>query len=150
MMSQNGASGGDDDDVNALMYSADVLFEKEMSGSGTLDLEVAYYNFEEAGQGSSFVGLASYLFPGKQGFGTIQPMIRLQQRMLPDIIDLTGTVANIGVDSQTTIDGALNYIINGHNARLTLNYQHQGSVEASGIELAPANDIITFGGQLQL
>jgi hypothetical protein len=55
-----------------------------------------------------------------------------------------------GLDSFATIDGGLHYIVDGHNARLALTYQHVGAVESDGVTLADSNDVITLGGQLQL
>lgn len=116
-------------ELDGAAFEADVLFEKELSGSGTFTTELAYYNFADVDDGQSFWGLLSYLTPEPVGFGQIQPMVRLQYRD-PEV-----------GDGFVVIDGAIQYIIDGHNARLALNFQHDDGA---------SNDIITFGTQLQL
>lgn len=113
--------------------SADLLFEKELSGSGTFTAEASYYNFKGTDQGSSVWGLLAYLLPGKQGPGTLQGVARLQT-MMPE-----------AGEKRLTLDAAVNYILIGHNARFTLNYQHMMAHDEM-----PSDQVITFGGQLQL
>ncbi|MFL5457702.1 MAG: hypothetical protein ACJ78X_14980 [Myxococcales bacterium] len=115
-----------------LGFNFDVLFERPLLGSDALTLEGSYYDFEEGDQGQSFFVLASYLVGQKLGFGKIQPMIRYQQFMP------TG-----GGDSTRAIDGGLNYIIDGHNARLALTVQHRD------LPAAASTTGIQFGVQIQ-
>lgn len=119
--------------IDGAAFNADVLFEKVLGKAGTLSLEGAYYNFQDTNQGQSFSTLFSYLLPGKQGVGTIQPSARLQY-MFPD-----------AGDAFATFDGAINYIVNGHSARFTLNYQFR-----SEHDTIPDSHLLTLGGQLQL
>src|SRR5438105_14120734 len=104
------ATGKDD----LLGFNFDVLFERPLLGSDALTLEGAYYDFEQGNQGQSFFVLASYLFATKLGIGKIQPMARFQQFMP------TG-----GGDPTRVLDGGLNYILDGHNARLAFAVQHR-------------------------
>lgn len=121
--------------IDGAAFEADVLFEKPISNgtAGTFTAEAAYYNFNDVDQGQSFVGNLSYLLPGKQGPGTLQPQARLQL-MIPQ----TG-------DTYPTIDGAINYVVDGHNCRFTLNYQHVATHD--GVD---ADNLITLGGQIQM
>ena len=115
-----------------LGFNFDVLFERPLLGSDALTLEGSYYDFEEGDQGQSFFVLASYLVGQKLGFGKIQPMVRYQQFMP------TG-----GGDSTRAIDGGLNYIIDGHSARLALTVQHRE------VPAAASTTGIQFGVQIQ-
>jgi hypothetical protein len=75
------------------------------------------------------------MLPGKQGPGSLQPMVRYQQ-LKQDEIDA----------KRSTIDAGLNYIIDGHNARATLNYQYIKN------ELGPLEsdvETVLLGGQVQ-
>ncbi len=121
--------------IDGAAIEAEVLFEKPISdgAAGTVTAEAAYYNFNDVDQGQSIVGNLSYLLPGKQGPGTFQPQARLQY-MIPQ-----------AGDNIATIDGAINYIVDGHNCRFTLNYQHIAKHDD-----VDANNLITLGGQIQM
>jgi hypothetical protein len=97
-------------------FNLDLLFEKKVVASDVLTLEGAYYNFDQgnalANQGWSAFGLASWLFGDKLGPGRLQPMVRYQH-----------AVAAVGGDPTRTIDGGLNYVLDGHNARAGLAVQ---------------------------
>jgi hypothetical protein len=120
--------------IDGAAAEADVLFEKELDGSGVITAEAAYYNFKDTGQGESFNGLVSYLLPGKQGVGAIQPSVRVQA-MFPE-----GALEDF-----VAVNGAVAYVIDGHNLRFVLDYQH-----TTAHDLVPANDLITLGGQVQM
>lgn len=115
----------------------DLLFEKRLpfgafGGTDTLSLEGAYYNFNKGSQGRSFFALASYLFGPKVGFGQFQPMARYSQ-LMP-----TG-----GGDSTKIVDGGVNYIIDGHKARLALVVQNLNG------PAFPTQTSFQFGVQIQ-
>jgi hypothetical protein len=97
-----------------LGFNFDALFERPLLGGDALSLEGAYYDFEQGNQGQSFFVLASYLVGEKLGIGKIQPMVRFQE-LMP-----TG-----GGASTRVLDGGLNYILDGHNARLAFAVQHR-------------------------
>ena len=63
---------------------------------------------------------------------------------------LLGSTDGIGADRVgVTFDAGLNYIIDGHNARLSLVYQRVG-VNIDGASNPDPLQSITFAGQLQL
>jgi hypothetical protein len=103
-------------DNKLVAFNFDLLFEHHV-GPDVLDLEGAYYNFDQgtgAGKlGSSFFVLASWLFSAKAGPGRLQPMARFQ------LYSPTGSGS-----SAKTFDAGLNYILDGHNARLALVVQN--------------------------
>ncbi len=135
--------GGDPDADAQTLFSLDALYENDI-GPGTITLEPAFYAFGGADQGNSFSILASFLFAGKVGIGQVQPMFRLQQASWGE----DENFMNLGPDgSSTTIDAALNYIIDGHWARLTANLQH-ASVTIGAAD-AVTNTIFTLGAQVQ-
>ncbi len=115
-------------------WNVDGLMERKLGKGAAVTLECAYYQYRTGGKidvGPSFGGAGatdnvgglragnaglvsvSYLFGQRVGVGQFQPTLRYQQF---DPI-LTG-----GHDRQ--YDGALNYIIKGHNARISLDYAH--------------------------
>ena len=98
-------------------FNLDLLFEKKLIASDVLSLEGAYYNFDLGNalgsQGWSAFGLASWLFGKQVGPGRLQPMVRYQHA------EATG-----GGGSTNTVDGGLNYILDGHNARAALAVQN--------------------------
>ena len=120
------------DDYKA--WNIDVLMEKKLGG-GALTLEGAYYNYDlgsaldcgsgEPGapacpaagpndnvggqvEGDAYYVTAAYLFPGKVGWGQLQPYVRYQ-KFSRDVSNTEKTQTDIG----------LNYVIKGHNARIT-------------------------------
>jgi hypothetical protein len=108
-----------------LGFNLDLLFEKKLAAD-VLTLEGAYYNFNggnDAGsQGSSFFALASWLFGTKVGPGRVQPMARVQH-----------FVPFGGGSAINTIDGGLNYIMDGHNARVGLVVQNTAPTTGSSM-----------------
>ncbi|MCB5187128.1 OprO/OprP family phosphate-selective porin [Methylobacillus caricis] len=142
---------GASDDYKA--YNIDAVFEKKFS-AGVLNLEgAAYkYNFSDsavaadaaavvAGGGSfagavpgkAYLGVASWMFGDTVGWGKFQPYARYQK------FDVDG---NIGAD-QKEYDIGLNYIIDGHNARISTVYTKTKTQGISDI------DRFTVGLQLQ-
>lgn len=103
-------------DKKLLGLNLDLLFEHKVAAD-VLSLEGAYYNFNQGNdagkQGWSFFGLASWLFGAKLGPGRVQPMVRYQH-----------AVPAAGGDAVKTIDGGLNYILDGHNARVAMVVQN--------------------------
>jgi len=161
-MVQEDAVGTTDDPKNFFGFNLDVLFEKKLekevigdiSGltDGVVTLEGAYYVYDDDDldeedpaltpfgnpnrQGQSFLVLAAFLFPGQFGAGLLQgqfqPYFRFQEY---------DRSSNIGL--KTGVEGGVNYVINGHNARLSLFYQNLDAYSAGGI------DSVALGGQFQ-
>lgn len=141
------APDGAPDAAANTLWSLDALFEDNI-GDGTLDVEGAFYGFGGADAGTSFFLLASYLFGGQVGIGQLQPMLRFQRAMWSDGDAFQGIPAPLDEDaSMTTIDGALHYVINGHNARLAATIRHRT------VSVGDAPDVddttLILGGQVQ-
>ena len=130
-MTQNNAAGFVAGTGDFVEWNIDLLAEKNLGEMGVVTFEGAYYDYDGDGVGAATVGgtegsgyfiLASYLCPTQVGTGSfqgqIQPLVRYQS------FDTDGVLADRGV-----WDIALNYILNGHNARITANYSldDQGS-----------------------
>lgn len=117
-----------------LGWNLDALFEKKYQGFGTVTLEGAYYRYDTGNvtdvdtafggagpmanvggltQGNAFLLGGDYMLPGKLGVGSVQPAIRYQE-FDPD----TGSVVT------RQYDMGVNYVIDGHNARLSADFAH--------------------------
>ena len=114
-------------------FSADLLFEKNLGGAGTVDLEGAFYSFNGDNEAFdwSYYALASYLLPMEVGIGKLQPLVRFQQ-------------ANpaAGGDKANIITAQVGYAIKEYAARLALGYER--------LDTGPAKtDTFFLGIQLQ-
>jgi len=134
-------------------FNIDGLFEKKLFNGGAFTLEGAYYhydtggivdvapNFDGAGstanvggiqQGSAYLASAAFLFPDKLWVGKFQPVIRFQ--------DFDATITHV---TTKQYDGGLNYIIDGHNARISAVYSYTETSDAR-----PSHEFV-LGAQLQ-
>lgn len=102
-------------------WNVDVLMEKKLGNGGVVSLEGAYYDYDlddktdaSLTQGEGYLALASYLLPGKIGWGKFQPYVRYQHFARDN---LTGDGGN-----RTVSEGGLNYIIDGQDAKITMAY----------------------------
>jgi len=112
-------------------WNLDLLFEKKLP-LGVVTLEGAYYQYNTGGvadvspsfggagptsnvggisQGDGYLAGAAYLIPGQVGWGQFQPFFRYQDYDN----DLTKK-------SSKEYDVGVNYVIDGHNARISLDY----------------------------
>lgn len=138
-----GTAGNKDD---YLGYNVDVLFEKNL-GPGVLTLEGAAYKYDfknvdvapasgnvgGLAPGKAYLAGAAWLFPQAVGPGKFQPFVRYQ-RSSPD-----------GPNNEVkAYDLGLNYVIAGHNARLSAVYTSTDS-EVTGKKL----DKFLVGAQFQ-
>ena len=133
-------------------WNMDLLFEKKLS-FGVITLEGAYYNYNTDGvkdvapnfngagstanvgginQGDGYLIGADYLIPGKVGWGQFQPFFRYQ--------NFDNDLTHLGADEY---DLGVNYVIDGHNARVTIDYSKN---EGGGVA---DYDRIVAGIQLQ-
>ena len=121
---------------NYKAWSMDALFEPKMiAGSGVPTLEANYYKYDLGaldcnsgepgapvcvGGTDNFGGLVAgkammvsgaYLFPAQVGWGKFQPFVRLQ-KFDRDVSNTERKATDLGV----------NYVINGHSARITTQY----------------------------
>lgn len=125
-------------------FNVDALMQKKVWGGDVFTLEGAYYVYDTSGintslpggnglaDGNSYMLLTSYLINQKIGPGKFQPVFRYQefdQQHGPDISEYS-----IGT----------NYILKGHDARLSALYSKQ-NVDNAGHE-----DINRFIGGIQL
>jgi hypothetical protein len=134
-------------------WNVDALMERKVLKGGAVTLEGAYYHYDTGGvidvatsfggagatanvggvaQGHAYLASAGFLFPAVVGIGKFQPVVRYQEA------DATLT----HVTTKQT-DASLNYIIKGHNARLSIDYAH------TTVSNAQARDAVTAGVQLQ-
>jgi hypothetical protein len=134
-------------------FNIDGLFEKKILNGGAFTLEGAYYHYNTGGvvdvptdfngagptanvgglqQGNGYLASAAVLFPEKIGWGKFQPVIRFQ--------DFDATITKITTRSY---DGGLNYIIDGHNARISAVYAYTETTDAK------ASHEFILGVQLQ-
>ncbi len=139
--------------------SMDLLMEKVLSNKGVITIEGEFKHFDagystlaftDADRANCFcmfdgdAGMVSalYLFPQKVGIGRFQPYVRY-----------TANNPNNSSD-RDEIEGGVNYIIDGHNARISLFYEH-GDIATKGLNYAPTAtgrnvDAIKLAIQLQL
>ncbi|MFL9710031.1 porin [Methylobacillus sp. Pita1] len=137
-----GAIGASDD---YWAYNIDGLLEKKFA-AGVLNIEGAAYKYDfsttalaadpaGAKPGKAYLGLVSWMFGDTVGWGKFQPYARYQR------FNADGDVAfNPDVKEY---DIGLNYIIDGHNARISAVYTKNKTENASDI------DRFTVGLQLQ-
>ncbi|MBI1285860.1 MAG: porin [Thiobacillus sp.] len=126
-------------------WNADLLFEKKLD-FGVVTLEGAYYDVSTQGvvdtvlpgtntggitAGDAFLVSGAYMFPEKVGWGFVQPYGRYQE-LDPDV----------GLKTKQYDIGA-NYVIDGHNARISLDYT------AAKVGTGSYKDSFIIGVQLQ-
>ncbi|MGZ8136119.1 MAG: hypothetical protein ACXW1W_02890 [Methylococcaceae bacterium] len=136
--------------------SVDILGEFVLSNAGVATFEGEYKHFELNGtgtdqdqigmfEGNAYTGTALYLVPQKVGIGMFQPYVRYTNN--------DGTSVN-----RQEYEGGLNYVIDGHNARVSLFYQY-GNLPTIGDQVtyttgsSPADDFVSaikLGFQMQI
>lgn len=135
-------------------WNVDGLLEKKIMDGGAVTLEGAYYDYNTQGvldvapdfndasstanvggitQGHAFLVSGGVLLPTVVGVGRFQPVVRYQE--------FDATISPKPTTRQ--YDASLNYIIKGHNARLSLDYAHESA------SFHPDDDRVTAGVQLQ-
>jgi len=139
-------------------YSVDLLGETTLGNGGVVTIEGEYKRFELDGatalelgadaavggtltnadtnmaEGDFYTGTALFLMPGKIGMGQLQPYVRYTNN------DSATT------DSQDEYEAGINYIIDGHNARVSLMYQYGDLSTTAGNDVSA----IKLGFQLQI
>jgi hypothetical protein len=144
---QKNGSGSKDNPGDFFGISADVLFEKVVGDMGVFTFNGEYKRFDSDYDSAAFgmnpidsgdddPGLfamfdghsmsltALHLLPMKIGIGQFQPYVRY-----------TGIYANGSAD-RDEVEGGVNYIIDGHNARVSLFYQY-GDIATKGLDYSP-------------
>ncbi|MEE8126013.1 MAG: hypothetical protein V3T42_09395, partial [Nitrospirales bacterium] len=119
-------------------FSTDLLFEKVFGNDGVVTVEGEYKYFDAnlsnaaladpacfcLFDGKSWTATGLYLFPQKVGIGQFQPYIRYTKNYADNSSD------------RKEYEGGLNYIIDGHNARISLFYQY-GDIATKGRTWVP-------------
>lgn len=111
--------------VNVTHFAADIFLDKPLTGGGCLNAYASFmsFNYGEdyvarwAGTGTVLYGHVGVLIPGSK----VMPYIAAQSGNYDGFVDPTNAM-DIGV----------NYFINGHNAKLTLEYHHIGNDPREG------------------
>ena len=138
-------------------FSTDLLFEKVLGNSGVVTLEGEYKYFDSnlsaaalatpgcfcLFDGHAWTATGLYLFPQKVGIGQFQPYVRY-----------TANNSHNSADSDEFEVGT-NYIIDGHNARISLFYQYGDIATKGRFNFTPSASgknvsAIKIGLQLQL
>jgi len=118
--------------------SLDLLFEKPFEEMGVLTFDGEYKHFDSdysaaafadadafpMFDGDSFSLVGMYLLPQTVGIGQFQPYVRY-----------TGVYPDDSSD-RDEFEAGLNYVIDGHNARVSLFYQY-GDIATKGLNYAP-------------
>jgi hypothetical protein len=140
-----------------LGMSTDILFEKVLGNEGviTVEGEYKYFNLDQLSpqtigspdcfclfEGHAYTGTALYLIPDTVWIGQFQPYARYTYND-PD-----------NSSSRWEVEGGVNYVIDGHNARISLFYQY-GDIATKGRNWSPGVvgdevSAIKLGVQLQL
>ena len=130
---QAGGAGTAANPANFTGYSVDALYERVFSNNGVLTLEGEYKGFETnlnaaalasaacfcIFDGDAWTATGLYLFPQKVGIGQFQPYVRFTENK-PD-----------NSTNRTEFEVGTNYVIDGHNARVSLFYQY-GDIATKG------------------
>lgn len=139
-----------------LGYSVDLLGETTLGNGAVATIEGEYKRFELDGvasgandnlgmfEGDAYMGTALYLLPGKVGIGQLQPYVRYTYN----------DDANSISQDRDEYEAGVNYIIDGHNARVSLMYQY-GDLNSKGrlnYSDATGDDVhaIKLGFQMQI
>jgi len=115
LQSQSDAVGTVADQADFFGWNVDALMEKKLGNSGVVTVEGAYYDFDLDNavvtggliEGKSYFLQGAYLFPQQFAIGKFQPYLQ---------------VSNLDPDNGSETDkweAGLNYIIDGHNARVS-------------------------------
>ncbi len=108
-------------------WSVDVLMEKKLSNGAVVNLEASYYDTDtddiddgSITQGNAYRMLASYMLPNKVGWGKFQPYLRYQHSSQDQCAGANCGGTDFG--TRGIMEGGLNYIIDGHNAKIMSSY----------------------------
>lgn len=110
-------------------FAADIYLDKPIKGGGCLNAYLAFqsFNYGEnyvsrwAGTGTNIYGQVGYLIPGTK----IMPYVAYQ----------TGNYDGVA-DPVNALDIGANYFINGHNAKLTLEYHQSKELTAPTVDIS--------------
>lgn len=120
----------------------DAIFEKVLANKGVFTFNAEYKNFDSdyniaafadpdcfcMFNGESYWVNALYMFPQTVGIGKFQPYVRYNDISPDDSSD------------RDEIEGGVNYIIDGHNMRVSLFYQYGDILSEGIVNFAPGVD----------
>lgn len=136
---QEDGSGSKDNPGDFLGLASDLIFEKTFGAAGTFTFNGEYKYFDSdynsaaftdgtgnfpMFDGNSFSVVGLYLVPQVVGIGRFQPYARY-----------TGVYPD-GSSDRDEVEIGLNYVVDGHNARMSLFYQY-GDIATKGLNYAP-------------
>jgi hypothetical protein len=131
---QRHGAGSVNNPANFRGTSVDLLMEKVLPNNGVVTLNGEYKNYGLDGnsvpltgftlfEGNAYDFSAMYLFPQKIGIGKVQPYARYVNNMALHATD------------RDVVDAGVNYIIDGHNAKVSLGWQHYNYNGTDGLNL---------------
>jgi hypothetical protein len=148
---QNAGAGSLANKSDMGIFTSDLLFEKVLDNKGVITVNAEYkrnwaQNLAAFGQaiptggtlgvgtdcfclfsGTSFTAYALYLFPNEVGIGRFQPYGRYT------------FVNSVHASALDEFEGGLNYVISGHNARISTFWRHGNLAPAGGPGLSGFN-----------
>lgn len=153
--------------VGSMNFEIDILYEDKLDflGSGVLTVEGDYYRYQRGGlggpggglaatppalgfgQGDGFLILIAFLVPGHVGPGQFQPHVRYQ-----GFNEEAVGAGNATKNDFHQFDIGVNYVIEGHNARITLVYSSGQNGWIAPGPVGPPRDgfhEVTVGAQVQ-
>ena len=151
------------DKKNWVTYNVDLMIEKKLDflkefladtpletfADGAVTLTGAYYEYGRggyAGEGNGAMFVGAYTYPEVIGWGLIQPNVRLQ--FFGGDKDMTRNPSTVDIHRW---DVGVNYVISGHNARISIVYTSTQTedVKVSGPEDRTIMHMFTVGTQIQ-
>ncbi len=132
---QEGGAGTQTESGNFRGTSVDILLEKVLPNKGVVTVNGEYKNYgitgysqaaRDAGggfamfEGNAYDVSAMYLFPQKIGIGQFQPYLKYVN-VMPS-----------GSTNRNAYEGGVNYVIDGHNARVSLSWEY-GDLMSKGL-----------------
>ena len=138
---QKDGAGTEADQADFTGFSTDVLFEKVLGGGGVITIEGEYKSFDadlndaalaDAScfclfSGEAVMATALYMFSGEAGMGQFQPYVRYTKNDPEES------------SARDEYELGVNYIIDGHNARISAFYQY-GDIATKGLNYTPSAD----------
>ena len=156
---QSAVEGVAGDTKAALNFVIDALFEKKLE-FGTPTLEAAYYLYKrggyggagalpDLGEGPGFMVTAAFLLPQKIGWGQFQPFLRYQVFTEVDDDPTAAAPKNPVQDDFERVDFGVNYVMKGHDARISVVYSTITNDTGSGPGSHAVDHLFTIGTQVQ-
>ncbi|MCH2202665.1 MAG: OprO/OprP family phosphate-selective porin [Fuerstiella sp.] len=164
MMHRNNSNSAVSPGADYTGWNLDALYETKLDNGGVVSLEGAFYDFDDddvaapnsalppslgSRQGQSFFMLASYMLPQEYCVCNIPGKFQVMGRYQEYDRELATAFVGPGTDDQ--VDIQLNYIMFGHNARISAIWSRLNQI-ASGQSVrtgASASDTFTIGAQVQ-